>query len=167
MQGWGPPCFFSLTPKLRYRSRCTLSVHQTFSTGKAVKDMDRVYGHVQDSYLPFQLWEHAVHCMVDPGFKHRHDHVRDILYNILWRAVFFLSHQSCGTGHGVPYRYTKHFRLVKKLKIGFTGFLQGSHACSGFLTCHSNYGEHVDHCKVDPDFKHRHDHVRDILYDIL
>lgn len=30
--------------------------------------------------------EHAVHCKVDPGFKYRHDHVRDILYDVLWRA---------------------------------------------------------------------------------
>ncbi|KAL6517045.1 hypothetical protein OROHE_018005 [Orobanche hederae] len=30
--------------------------------------------------------EHAVHCKVDPGFKFRHDHVRDTLYDVLWRA---------------------------------------------------------------------------------
>ncbi|KAL6558402.1 hypothetical protein OROMI_018753 [Orobanche minor] len=30
--------------------------------------------------------EHAVHCKVDPGFKFRHNHVRDTLYDVLWRA---------------------------------------------------------------------------------
>ncbi|KAL6533605.1 hypothetical protein OROHE_013438 [Orobanche hederae] len=30
--------------------------------------------------------EHAAHCKVGPGFKFRHDHVRDTLYDVLWRA---------------------------------------------------------------------------------
>ncbi|KAL5710701.1 hypothetical protein ACHQM5_021234 [Ranunculus cassubicifolius] len=30
--------------------------------------------------------DHAAHCRYYPGFKYRHDHVRDILYDVIWRA---------------------------------------------------------------------------------
>ncbi|KAL5704885.1 hypothetical protein ACHQM5_023249 [Ranunculus cassubicifolius] len=30
--------------------------------------------------------EHAVHCKNYPGFKYRHDHVRDTVFDMLWRA---------------------------------------------------------------------------------
>ncbi|GJW45358.1 putative reverse transcriptase domain-containing protein [Tanacetum coccineum] len=34
--------------------------------------------------------EHAVHCKELPGFKYRHDLVRDVLYDVLKRAEFLL-----------------------------------------------------------------------------
>ena len=34
------------------------------------------------------LWEHAVHCKEFPGFKYRHDLVRDVLFDIFRRWGF-------------------------------------------------------------------------------
>ncbi|GKG39498.1 hypothetical protein Tco_0463643 [Tanacetum coccineum] len=74
------------------------------------------------------LWEHAVHCKELPGFKYRHEMVKDILFDICRRAgisankegpVNFLTDASDGRSTLRP--------AANALVFGWVG---GKHACA-------------------------------------
>ncbi|KAL6514241.1 hypothetical protein OROHE_019228 [Orobanche hederae] len=70
--------------------------------------------------------EHAVHCKVDPGFKQRHDHVRDISYDILWRADISSKKEAPVNFLTDPFEGRLRLRPADVLIFGWAN---GKHAC--------------------------------------
>ncbi|KAL6531909.1 hypothetical protein OROMI_028272 [Orobanche minor] len=126
--------------KLRHRPPKAQSTLATALFGKIVKDMDIVY-ELSDRQKA------VVSCM-------QVGHAQDFLLAIPIEGLV----QKMSP---VEYRTIFKYRLMIPIYPCDT-------RCPACITgCLDTYGEHAVHCKVDPGFKHRHDHVRDTLYDVL
>ncbi|GJS07801.1 hypothetical protein Tco_0364597 [Tanacetum coccineum] len=70
--------------------------------------------------------EHAVHCKELPGFKYRHDLVRDVLYDVLKRAGISSRKEAPVNFLTDPLEGRSTFRPADILVFGWAG---GKHAC--------------------------------------
>ena len=75
--------------------------------------------------------EHAVHCKELPGFKYRHDLVRDVLFDIFRRAGVSVKKEAPVNFLTDPSEGRSTLRPADILVFGWTG---GKHACVD-LTC--------------------------------
>ncbi|KAM0011498.1 putative exostosin [Helianthus debilis subsp. tardiflorus] len=70
--------------------------------------------------------EHAIHCKELPGFKYRHDLVRDVLYDVLKRAGISAKKEAPVNFLTDPLEGRSTLRPVDILVFGWEG---GKHAC--------------------------------------
>ncbi|KAL5702673.1 hypothetical protein ACHQM5_027858 [Ranunculus cassubicifolius] len=73
-----------------------------------------------------EFGEHAVHCKNYPGFKYRHDHVRDTLFDMLWRAGVSAKKEAPVNFLTDPQEGRSTLRPADVLVYGW---VRGRHAC--------------------------------------
>ncbi|KAK2442574.1 hypothetical protein QL285_013758 [Trifolium repens] len=73
-----------------------------------------------------QFGEHAVHCKELPGFKYRHDFVKDVLYDIFQRAGVSVKKEASVNFLTDPQEGISTLRPADVLVYGWIG---GKHAC--------------------------------------
>jgi len=73
-----------------------------------------------------EFGEHAIHCNTHPGFKYRHDHVRDILFDVLWRAGVPAKKEAPVSFLSDPAEGRSTLRPADVLIYGWVG---GKHTC--------------------------------------